>query len=96
VSRFADQWKAHQDYAILEQYRKRSLREIPTATIEVEQEDDGRWIAEAPDLPGVIAYGATEEETLCRVKVLASRVMADRLEHGEELPELASVFAVAS
>ncbi|MCC6143352.1 MAG: type II toxin-antitoxin system HicB family antitoxin [Candidatus Hydrogenedentes bacterium] len=63
-------------------------------TIEFEREDDGRWIAEAPDLPGVMAYGATEEEALCRVRVLALRVMADRLEHGEELPELASVFPV--
>lgn len=64
--------------------------------IEVEKEADGRWIAEAPELPGVMAYGATQDEAICKAKVLALRVMADRLEHGEELPEVSSVFAVAS
>ena len=64
--------------------------------IEIEQEVDGRWIAEAPELPGVMAYGATQAEAVCRVKVLALRTMADRLEHGEDLPELGSVFAIAS
>ena len=64
--------------------------------IELEQEDDGRWIAEAPDLPGVMTYGATQAEAVRKAKVLALRVMADRLEHGEELPEVGSVFAIAS
>jgi predicted RNase H-like HicB family nuclease len=62
--------------------------------IEVEQEDDGRWIAEAPDLPGVLAYGQTREEAIERVQALCLRVLADRLEHGEAVPNLASVFAV--
>jgi predicted RNase H-like HicB family nuclease len=62
--------------------------------IEVEQETDGRWIAEAPDLPGVMAYGATKDEAVRTVEVLALRTMADRLEHGEHIPELAAVFAV--
>ena len=64
--------------------------------IEIEQESDGRWIAEAPELPGVMAYGATRDEALCKTQVLALRVMADRLEHGEKLPQLSSVFAIAS
>jgi predicted RNase H-like HicB family nuclease len=64
--------------------------------IELEREDDGRWLAEAPALPGVLAYGATREEAVTKAKALALRVMADRLEHGEELPELAGVFAIAS
>ena len=64
--------------------------------IELERETDGRWIAEAPGLPGVMAYGETREEATRKVEVLALRVMADRLEHGEDLRELDSVFAVAS
>jgi predicted RNase H-like HicB family nuclease len=46
--------------------------------IEVEQEEDGRWLTEIPDLPGVMAYGATRDEALARVKALALRVMAGR------------------
>lgn len=64
--------------------------------IELEQEQDGRWIAEIQALPGVMVYGATQEEAICKVKVLALRILADRLEHGEELPEVGSVFAIAS
>jgi predicted RNase H-like HicB family nuclease len=51
--------------------------------IEVEQEVDGRWIAEAHGLPGVLAYGDTTEQGILRAKALALRVLADRLEHGE-------------
>lgn len=63
-------------------------------TIEVEREEDGRWIAEVIDLPGALAYGKTREEAVSRAKALALRAMADRLEHGEEIPELRDVFAV--
>lgn len=62
--------------------------------IEIEREGDGRWIAEVPDLPGVMAYGQSQEEAISRVKALALRVLADRLEHGEEIPELRDVFVV--
>ena len=62
--------------------------------IEVEREEDGRWLSEISDLPGVMAYGQTQEEAVARVKALALRVMADRLEHGETIPELADVFSV--
>lgn len=62
--------------------------------IEIEREEDDRWIAEVPDLPGVMAYGQSKEEAVSKVKALALRVMADRLEHGEEIPELRGVFAV--
>lgn len=51
--------------------------------IEIERETDGRWIAEAPALPGVMAYGNTREEATRKVEVLALRVMAARLEHGD-------------
>ena len=63
-------------------------------TIDVEQEEDGRWIAEVPDLAGVMAYGQTRDEAISKAKALALRVMADRLEHGEDIPELHDVFAV--
>ena len=63
--------------------------------IEIEQETDGRWIAEAPDLPGVMAYGATQAEAIRKVETLALRVMADRLEHGEDIPQVNAVFSIA-
>jgi len=62
--------------------------------IEIEREEDGRWIAEVPDLPGVMTYGKSREEATSKVKALALRVLADRLEHGETIPELREVFAV--
>ncbi len=52
-------------------------------TIELEQEDDGRWIAEVADLPGVLAYGQSREDAMMRVKALALRVVADQIENGE-------------
>ncbi len=55
--------------------------------IELEQEDDGRWIAEIDELDGVLVYGATKEEAIRNVKTLALRVVADRLENGESLPQ---------
>jgi len=65
--------------------------------IELEQEEDGRWIAEVSDLPGVLTYGSTREEALTAVQALALRVLADRLEHGEAVPEqLLNVSFVAA
>jgi len=64
--------------------------------IEIEQEADGRWLTEIPDLPGVMVYGATRDEAVARVKALALRVLADRLEHGETIPDLVQVFSVAA
>ena len=51
--------------------------------IEIEREDDGRWIAEIPDLPGVMVYGKSREEAIVEVEALALRVPADHLNHGE-------------
>jgi predicted RNase H-like HicB family nuclease len=62
--------------------------------VEVEREDDGRWIAEVVDLPGVLAYGASRDEAVDAAKALSLRVLADRLEHGESIPEMGDVFAV--
>jgi predicted RNase H-like HicB family nuclease len=64
--------------------------------VESEREEDGRWIAEVPALPGVLTYGETEAQARARVQALALRVIADRLENGEPLPrEIASVFEAA-
>jgi predicted RNase H-like HicB family nuclease len=63
-------------------------------TVEIELEDDGRWIGEVLDMPGVLAYGSTRDEAVAKAKALAFRVLADRLEHGETVPELNGVFAV--
>ncbi|MBU1692744.1 MAG: type II toxin-antitoxin system HicB family antitoxin [Verrucomicrobia bacterium] len=62
--------------------------------IELEQEQDGRWMAEVPSLPGVMTYGDSREDALAKVEALALRVLADRLEHGERIPELTDLFAV--
>ena len=64
--------------------------------IEIEKEVDGRWIAEVPELPGVMAYGDTRNEAISKAEALALRVLADRLEHGEEIPELKEVFAITA
>jgi predicted RNase H-like HicB family nuclease len=62
--------------------------------LEIERESDGRWIAEVPDLPGVMAYGDSRSDAVAKVEALALRVIADRLEHGEGIPELDELFAV--
>jgi len=59
--------------------------------VETEREQDGRWLAEVPELPGVLAYGASESEAQAKVQALALRVVADRLEHGEAGPELIDI-----
>ena len=64
--------------------------------IEIEREEDGRWITEIPELPGVMVYANSRNEAISKAEVLALRVLADRLEHGEEIPELKEVFAVSA
>ena len=65
-------------------------------TIEVEPENDGRWIAEVPDLPGVVAYGSTRERAVANAEALALRVVAERLENEEDVPDMTNVFLVAA
>ena len=62
-----------------------------TLGIELEREEDGRWLAEVPALSGVMCYGETREDAVARVQALALRVLADRLEHGEARPTLLDV-----
>lgn len=65
-------------------------------TIEHEREEDGRWLAEVPELPGVLAYGATADEAIAKAEVLALRVLAERLENNEAGPQPISIgFAAA-
>jgi predicted RNase H-like HicB family nuclease len=67
-----------------------------TYKVELEQEEDGRWIAEIPDLPGVLVYGDTQEEARAKVQALALRVVADRLDNGQSADDLLSIsFAPA-
>ncbi len=64
-------------------------------SIECEREEDGRWLAEVPQLPGVLAHGNTSDEALARAEVLALRVLAERLEHGESRPVNISITLAA-
>ncbi|HKR66033.1 MAG TPA: type II toxin-antitoxin system HicB family antitoxin [Thermoanaerobaculia bacterium] len=63
-------------------------------TVALERETDGRWIGEVTELPGVLVYGTTRDEAVAKAKALAFRVLADRLEHGEDVPEVHGVFAI--
>jgi predicted RNase H-like HicB family nuclease len=65
-------------------------------TVEIEREEDGRWIAEVPQLPGVLAYGQSREEAIARAQALALRLIAERLENGEAAPGIETVFSVAA
>jgi predicted RNase H-like HicB family nuclease len=60
-------------------------------TIEIEREEDGRWIAEVPEIAGALAYGTTLEEAKTKVQAIALRAVADRLEHGETVASLTSI-----
>ena len=64
---------------------------MSTFIVEIEEEADGRWIADVPALPGVMVYGRTLDEARAKVQALALRVLADRLEHDETAPELVSI-----
>ncbi len=65
-------------------------------TFETEQETDGRWLAEVPELAGVMAYGVTELEAVGRAEALALRVLAERIEHGEVAPMDVRVVVAAA
>jgi predicted RNase H-like HicB family nuclease len=63
--------------------------------IECEREEDGRWIAEIPRLPGALAYGVTRDEAMVRVEALALRALAEQLEHGESGPKTITISVPA-
>jgi predicted RNase H-like HicB family nuclease len=62
-----------------------------TLSVQLEQEEDGRWIAEVTELPGVLAYADSPGDAQARAQALALRVVADRLEHREAGPDLLSI-----
>ena len=67
-----------------------------TFKVEIEQEDDGRWLAKVVELPGVLAYGETEKAARPKIQALALRVMAERLGHDEAGPDLLSISFTAA
>jgi predicted RNase H-like HicB family nuclease len=64
-------------------------------TVEYEEEEDGRWLAEVKELPGVLTYGEGPDEAVAHAQALALRVIADRLENGEAIPVLMFSFSIA-
>jgi predicted RNase H-like HicB family nuclease len=64
--------------------------------VEVEQETDGRWIAEVMDLPGAMVYGESRLDAIRRAQALALHVLAERLEHGEDIPQIEAVFSIVN
>lgn len=64
--------------------------------VETEEEADGRWIAEVPEVPGVLVYGPSRDEAIRKAQALCLRVLADRLEHGEPLPKVQNVFSIVA
>ena len=67
-----------------------------TFKVEMEQEEDGRWLAEVLERPGVLAYGKDQDAAVSKVQALALREVAEGLEHGEAGPQLLSIsFAAA-
>jgi predicted RNase H-like HicB family nuclease len=64
--------------------------------IECEREEDGRWLAEVPQLPGVLAYGSSPDEAMGKAEVLALRVLAERLEHGESRAHSINISVAAA
>jgi len=73
-----------------------SWYDVVMYAVEVEQEVDGRWIAEVPELPGVLAYGQSRDEAVRKAQALSLRVLAERLEHGEKLPQVENVFSIVA
>jgi predicted RNase H-like HicB family nuclease len=86
-------WQGRLKEALAVDSRDGKLRDM---RVEVEQEADGRWIAEVPAMPGAMAYGASKEEAVAKVEALVLRALADKIEHGEEAPGIERVFTVAA
>ncbi len=76
-------------------YNTHIMVEIQPIRVELEREEDGRILASVPELPGMMAYGVTEEEAARKVKPIALQVLADMIESGEDVPEPLKVLFVA-
>lgn len=75
---------------------ERRMASMTTFTIQHEREEDGRWLAEVPELPGVLAYGDSADEAMAKAQALALRVLAERLEHKEAKPQSISIGIAAA
>ena len=71
------------------------MLDIHPLKVEIEREEDGRILASVPELPGVMAYGATEEEAVRKAKSIALQILADMIENGEEVPESLKILFAA-
>lgn len=69
---------------------------MTTLTLDCEQEDDGRWLAEVPELPGVMVYADSRVEAIVKAEILALRVLAERLEHDKAQPSNISISVAAA
>jgi predicted RNase H-like HicB family nuclease len=67
-----------------------------TLTIDIEREEEGRWIAEIPALPGTQCYGATRAEAMAHVQALVLRVLAERLDHAEAPADALTISFLAA
>jgi predicted RNase H-like HicB family nuclease len=74
----------------------RRFGDRPAAVVDPHHYLRRRWIAEVPELPGVMTYGRTREEAITRAQALSLRVLADRLEHGENIPNVTAVFSIVA
>lgn len=72
------------------------MPDVSALTIEIEQEVDGRWVAEVPLVPGAMAYGPTRADAAAKAEALALRALAERIEHGESVPEIRGWFVEAA
>ena len=81
---------------VLNTCRSSAMLQLVQLRIEIEHEEDGRWIAEIITIPGALCYGTTREEAIYRVESLVLRVLADKIEHGEATPELSEVFTITA
>lgn len=92
--------EAERDWRSIFEFRKPQKSAFGTnemnLTIQTEIEDDGRWLAQVPQLPGVLAYGATADEASAKVESLALRVLAERLEHAEAKPMNITIVLAAA
>ena len=68
------------------------MAECHPLQVDLEREEDGRWLASVPELPGVMAYGTTSEEAIRKAKAVALQVLADMIESGEEVPDSLKVL----
>jgi predicted RNase H-like HicB family nuclease len=81
---------------ILIEHQSAKEVDLMCLTVNLDREDDGRWLAEISELPGVLAYGQTKDDAIAKVKSLSLRVLADRIEYGEPVPEMDELFSVPS